>query len=418
MHYDYRKIIPISLVYMGESISLNAIYPIIPFLLLQYKAIPTIESAGLYSGLFSSLYFTGQFLCNIPFGNFSDKFGRRNLVLCGVLILILLNIFLGISNTLYLTLAIRFLQGFLDPCQGLCKSYINDISDQTTISSHYSSLLFFWGIGAIIGSTIGGYTYNISPQYPTIYTFAIVSMILMLIYSIIFGYLEETIENKTTVKEYISEIKCEKIYTSINTIIISIAIYLIVCIVDISISETSLIWMVSDKSVGGLNYDEKTVSLIYLISNFVGLLAIPIIFLIEQILPKIWVLKLSLLTYSILIFLIPFIKSDDLVLLCVFSSFRSIILTIIYNITFSSISLYNTTNIGETNGFIQSCSGLCKILAPIISTNIWYWSITITAKYWFIDYHFLTYILIIFVFFAIILAHILSKPICTTIDIC
>ena len=67
--------------------------------------------------------------------------------------------------------------------------------------------------------------------------------------------------------------------------------------------------------------------------------------------------------------------NNAFMLLCIFSSFRAIVVNIIFNLIYSFISSYNTNNIGKINGLSQSLSGLCKIISPIVATNIYNWSI-------------------------------------------
>lgn len=176
------------------------------------------------------------------------------------------------------------------------------------------------------------------------------------------------------------------------------------CIIEIAIIETSLIWMVSNKESGGLEYDEKKVSSVAFISSLFGLISVPLLWKLENYFSKITLLKLSIIIIDILTLFIPFINiiENNFIVLCIFNSIRTIIINIGFNLIYAFISEYNTTNIGKVNGISQSLSGLCKIISPIISTNLYTWSIKNQNKY--IDYHFTSYILVIISFVPLILS--------------
>ena len=255
---DIEKLISISLVYMSESMNLYIIYPFVPFLLVHYGVIANVQDAGLYSGLFSSLYFTGQFICSFPFGKISDKVGRRDLILYGTFISAILSILFGFSSTIYIVLSIRFFQGLLNGNPGLSKAYIGDIATKESRSFYYSFLILAWGIGCIIGSMIGGYAYIPDITYPAYLSCLIASLISFSVFIWCYFNLEESIPNKITITEYINNLfktqQNDQIEQKIEQkkddykVYISIAIYVIMCIVDISTTETSLIWMVTDSS--------------------------------------------------------------------------------------------------------------------------------------------------------------------------
>ncbi len=423
MSHDIKNLASISLVYVCESMNLYIIYPFIPFLLVHYGTISNVQNTGLYSGLFSSLYFAGQSICNFPIGKISDNIGRKNFLLFGLIISCITNLLFGISGTLYLALFTRFCQGLLNSNPGLAKAYIGDISNKDNRTYHYSFLILSWGIGGILGYFFGGYTYLNDSKYPALMPCLIACLITFITAISTYLFLEESVKNKIKILDYYQKIKSEKNVICCNNqdsniknteeidirVYISIAIYLIMCIIDIAITETSLIWMVSNKESGGLEYDEKKVSSVAFISSLFGLISVPLLWKLESFFSKTILLKLSIIIIDILVLFIPFINDtqNTFIILCIFSSIRTIIINIMFNLVYAFISEYNITNIGKVNGISQSLSGLCKIISPIISTNLYTWSINHKTKY--IDYHFTSYILVIISCIPLLLTIFLSN---------
>jgi MFS family permease len=408
---NIKNLFFISSIYTCEAINLYFIYPFIPFLLIHYKTISNIQNVGLYSGLFSSLYFFGQFICNYPIGRISDKVGRKKFLLFGLLLSCITNILFGISSTLYFALFSRFCLGLLNSNPGLAKAYIGDISNTENRTYNYSFLILAWGIGSIIGYLIGGNTFIENSNYPALIPCFISLLISLITMILIYLFLDESIKNPIELKNYYFQLinKTEnKLENNIDInidirVIKSIAIYLIMCIIDISITETSLIWMVSNKSSGGLEFNEYKISLVAFINSLCGLISVPILWYIEKYISKITLLMISILIVDFLIIFIPFISEmkNNFEILCIFSSFRTIIINIIFNLIYAFISSYNIINIGKVNGISQSLSGLTKIISPIISTNLYTWTINYQNKY--IDYHFTSYILVIISFAPLLL---------------
>lgn len=404
---DDKNLVFISLVYICESMNLYIIYPFIPFLLIHYGIISNVQQAGLYSGLFSSLYFVGQFICNFPIGKISDNIGRKKFLIFGMISSCIILIFFGISKTLYFALLLRFIQGLLNSNPGLSKAYIGDISNKDNMTYYYSFLVLSWSIGSILGYFLGGYTYMEGSIYPALIPCAIAGGITFIIMILSLLLLDESIKNKISFGEYYQKIKLEKKNICDdnkhpdspnlidNRVYFSIIIYLTMCIIDIAITETSLIWMVSNKESGGLEYDEKQVSNISFINNIFSLCSVPILWKIEKRISNISLFRICIFILDLLILYIPFINQSqyNFIFLCIFCSIRAIVLNIIFNLVYSFISEYNTINIGKINGISQSLSGLCKIISPIIFTNIYTFSINNNSKY--IDYHFTSLILVV-----------------------
>jgi MFS family permease len=411
--HDLKKIAPIFLIYTCESMNLYIIYPFVPFLLVHYGVISNVQNAGLYSGLFSSLYFAGQFICNFPIGKISDNIGRKKFFLFGLTISCVTNILFGFSKILYLALLARFCQGLLNSNPGLSKAYIGDISNKENRTYYYSFLVLSWGFGGIIGYFFGGYTYYDNSKYPALLPCFIAFVITFLAIISTALFLEESVKDKINIEEYCNKINFNKWFNNKEEnkeekeetdkrVYISITIYLIMCIIEIAISETSLVWMVSNKESGGLEYDEKKISSVAFINSLFGLLSVPILWNIEKYISRKIFLKISIWLIDLLILFIPFISKleDNFVILCIFTSVRTIIINIVFNLLYAYISDYNVTNIGKINGISQSLSGLCKIISPVIFTNIYTWSINNRKNY--IDYHFTSYILVALLYIPLI----------------
>jgi MFS family permease len=175
--------------YIYETNNELILNSIIPFLLVHYGVIKDLNDSSLYSGYFSAAYYIGQFICNIPFERFAEKYGKKNVMLFGTATTIICNILFAFSNNLYTSLLIRFVYGLLNANFCLIRIFISEISETNTIARNYGYLTCAWAIGAFI-APITSMTYDETMKYPALYPLCISSMITFIIFVITFVYLD------------------------------------------------------------------------------------------------------------------------------------------------------------------------------------------------------------------------------------
>jgi len=123
-------------------------------------AIPTIVSElgsfSLYSWVFSAFLLAQG--ATIPlYGKLSDLYGRKKIFTFGTLLFLLGSILCGLSNSMYMLIAFRAVQGLgAGAVQPVSQTIIGDIyslEERARIQGYLSSV---WGIAAVIGPAIGG----------------------------------------------------------------------------------------------------------------------------------------------------------------------------------------------------------------------------------------------------------------------
>ncbi len=134
----------------GIGIDMNA--PSLPFIV-----------AGLHTHislaqLTMSIYVLGFGLGQIAIGNLSDSFGRRHILLLGLLGFIISSVFAANSPSISFLLIMRFLQGIFVAAPGnLSKTIATDYYTKEEMTKVSSWILGAWGLGPIIAPAIGAY---------------------------------------------------------------------------------------------------------------------------------------------------------------------------------------------------------------------------------------------------------------------
>lgn len=109
-----------------EAILECSLIPLYPFIVRHL--LPNEKEVGYYAGLLGSAFYLPSFIMNIVWGAASDKFGRKPILISGLIAGLISTVGLGISESYTLTLACRFLAGIFGANSTVAKGMIGDIA--------------------------------------------------------------------------------------------------------------------------------------------------------------------------------------------------------------------------------------------------------------------------------------------------
>ena len=138
-----------------DAIGLGIIIPVLPDLLTEVTG-EGIGTAARWGGILAASYAVTQFLFGPLLGSVSDKFGRRPVLLIGLLALAVDYLIMGFAQTLWLLLAGRILAGAAGSTHVTAKAYIADITTPEKRAASFGMIGAAFGIGFILGPVIGG----------------------------------------------------------------------------------------------------------------------------------------------------------------------------------------------------------------------------------------------------------------------
>lgn len=138
----------LSVVMLGFGI----IIPVMPFYIKSFGA------SGQSLGLLMSIYAIMQFIFAPLWGSLSDRFGRKPILLIGVLGNGLSHLLFGLSTELWMLFAARALAGMLSSAtMPTAMAYISDSTSDHDRSGGMGKLSAAIGLGIILGPGIGGW---------------------------------------------------------------------------------------------------------------------------------------------------------------------------------------------------------------------------------------------------------------------
>jgi len=135
---------------------------VIPFLtyfiqdLASNQGITDVGSRDFWVGFVIAIYALAQFLFTPILGSLSDRFGRRPIIMFGLVSNSIFFIVFGLSKSLEMAIIARFLAGAGNGNIAVARAYIGDISEPDQVARRMGMIGAAFGLGFMIGPFLGG----------------------------------------------------------------------------------------------------------------------------------------------------------------------------------------------------------------------------------------------------------------------
>lgn len=126
------------------------------------------DEVGKWSGICSAMFSLCQAVMGIPWGIFSDRFGRKPAILFGLTTTMVTSLLWGFSTSLPMAIVARGLAGAGNGNVGIIRTTVAEMVPFRELQPRAFSLMpLVWNTGSIFGPTIGGALanpYNVKPE--------------------------------------------------------------------------------------------------------------------------------------------------------------------------------------------------------------------------------------------------------------
>ncbi|KAI9840306.1 MAG: hypothetical protein M1837_001793 [Sclerophora amabilis] len=194
---------------VAEPIALTSVFPYAWKLCLKFN-FGDKHDASVYAGLLISAFALAESLTGMFWGGFSDRIGRKPVLLVGCAGTLLSLLIVGFATSFWVALFGRALGGLLNGNIGVIQTMVGELVRKPEHEPRaYAVMPFVWSIGTIIGPAIGGWFADPSESYPSFFSssglfgrfpYLLPNLIcaFLLLISIVLGYycLEETHPDK------------------------------------------------------------------------------------------------------------------------------------------------------------------------------------------------------------------------------
>ncbi|KAL8748753.1 MAG: hypothetical protein Q9184_007106 [Pyrenodesmia sp. 2 TL-2023] len=129
------------------------------------------SNASFYAGIFISAFAFSESLTGFFWGGFSDRVGRKPVLLVGCAGTMLSLLIVGFSTNFWVALAGRIVGGLLNGNIGVIQTMVGELVTKPEHEPRaYAVMPFVWSIGTIIGPAIGGLTARPVVSMPEIFS--------------------------------------------------------------------------------------------------------------------------------------------------------------------------------------------------------------------------------------------------------
>ena len=151
-----RGLWSLALALTANALSVTNVFPYAPFQVKFYDLTDDDRELGFYAGFFMTAYMVGAGLSAIPWGSWSDRHGKKNVIIIGLLANTFPQVVFGLSTTMALALSMRFVMGLLNGLVGAAKALAPELVPPNEQAAAMSMIAATWGVGNLLGPAIGG----------------------------------------------------------------------------------------------------------------------------------------------------------------------------------------------------------------------------------------------------------------------
>ncbi|EAU85151.2 hypothetical protein CC1G_06167 [Coprinopsis cinerea okayama7 len=156
---------------ISEPLASQSIYPYINHLIRELGITGGDDrKVGYYAGLIESLFFATEAMTVLHWSRFSDRVGRKPVLLLGLLGSMTSMLCFGLSTTFWGLVLSRCLTGLLNGNIGVMKSALGDLTDPTNRAEAFGLLSLVWATGCTLGPFLGGSLFRPHERFPTVFT--------------------------------------------------------------------------------------------------------------------------------------------------------------------------------------------------------------------------------------------------------
>jgi MFS transporter, DHA1 family, tetracycline resistance protein len=148
-----------------DMTALGIIAPVLPKLVANFLG-GNLSQAAVVTGAFTTVWAAMQFFCSPLLGMLSDRVGRRPVILVSCAVSALDFAIMALAPNLWWLFAGRALSGMATANIATAYAYVADVAAPERRAAAYSLLSAAFGLGFVLGPSVGGLAGNIDPRLP------------------------------------------------------------------------------------------------------------------------------------------------------------------------------------------------------------------------------------------------------------
>lgn len=148
-----------------DAMGIGLILPVMPELIRDVEG-GSLTEAALWGGILATGFAVMQFLFGPVLGALSDAFGRRPVLLISLAVMAGNYLVMALTGSIWILLAARILGGILAATHATAMAFVADISSPEQKAPRFALTHAAYGAGFVIGPLIGGLLGSYGPRAP------------------------------------------------------------------------------------------------------------------------------------------------------------------------------------------------------------------------------------------------------------
>lgn len=147
-----------------------SIFPYVYYMVAYFHVTEDDRKISLWAGAVTSAFTLAEFSTGLFWGRMSDSFGRKPVLIMGLVGTAISMIVFGFASSLPMALVARALGGFLNGNIGVLQTTVAElVTDKKHQARAYSIMPSVWCLGSIIGPAMGGALAQPADNYPSLF---------------------------------------------------------------------------------------------------------------------------------------------------------------------------------------------------------------------------------------------------------
>ncbi|KAI4870183.1 MFS general substrate transporter [Hypoxylon rubiginosum] len=123
-----------------------------------------------WAGITSSVFSLAQSVTAVPWGRASDRFGRKPVVMIGLLCTMICFLIWGMSTSLTMAITVRAIQGASNGNVGIIRTMVAEmVTERELQPKAFSVMPLVWSVGSVFGPAFGGLFAKPADQWPGVF---------------------------------------------------------------------------------------------------------------------------------------------------------------------------------------------------------------------------------------------------------
>ncbi|KAK9912332.1 hypothetical protein M0R45_036200 [Rubus argutus] len=411
-----RKLVAIWVIVLSSALPISSLFPFIYFMIRDFHIAKRQEDIGFYAGFVGCSFMLGRALTSVFWGIMADRYGRKPVIIIGIIAVIIFNTLFGLSVNYWMAITTRFLLGCLNGLLGPMKAYASEVFREGHQALGMSTVSSSWCIGLILGPALGGFLAQPAEKYPSIFSsdsiFGRFPYFLPCLCISVFAvgvsvtcfWLPETLHNHkqngglhddsfealetgssgsnpNEMKQKAEEHHKPKESLLKNwPLMSSIIVYCFFSLHDMAYTEMFSLWAESPRKLGGLSYSTKDVGVVLAISGFGMFLFQTALYpYVDKMLGPIIIARIGGVLSIPLLSSYPFIALLSGIWLSVVLNFASVLKNVLSTAIVTGLFILQNRAVdqdqrGAANGIAMTGMSLFKAVGPAAGGAVFSWA--------------------------------------------